>query len=69
MSTHNICFSGELNKILCGYPLLSVAMDSCLQCFLFQSIMSHHLRRAEHFVFDMDSIGVGMTLSCLHNIL
>ena len=27
MSTHNICFSREINKILCGYPLLSVAMN------------------------------------------
>ena len=28
MSTHNICFPGEIHvrKILCGYPLLSVAM-------------------------------------------
>ena len=26
MSTHNICFRGEVRKILCGYPLLSVAM-------------------------------------------
>ena len=26
MSTHNICFCGEIRKILCGYPLLSVAM-------------------------------------------
>ena len=25
MSTHNICFRGEIIKI-CGYPLLSVAM-------------------------------------------
>ena len=24
---HNICFHGEIRKILCGYPLLSVAMD------------------------------------------
>ena len=23
---HNICFPGEIRKILCGYPLLSVAM-------------------------------------------
>ena len=23
MSTHNICFHGEIRKILCGYPLLS----------------------------------------------
>ena len=26
MSTHNICFRGEIRKILCGYPLLFVAM-------------------------------------------
>ena len=26
MSTHNICFSREIRKILCGYPFLSVAM-------------------------------------------
>ena len=26
MSTHSICFRGEIRKILCGYPLLSVAM-------------------------------------------
>ena len=26
MNTHNICFHGEIRKILCGYPLLSVAM-------------------------------------------
>ena len=26
MNTHIICFRGEIRKILCGYPLLSVAM-------------------------------------------
>ena len=30
MSTHNICFHGEIRKILCGYPLLSVAMNHML---------------------------------------
>ena len=29
MSTHNICFRGEIRKTLCGYPLLSVAMKIC----------------------------------------
>ena len=29
MSTHNICFRGEIRKILCGYPHLSVAMSEC----------------------------------------
>ena len=27
MSTHNICICSEIRKILCGYPLLSVAMS------------------------------------------
>ena len=27
MSTHNICFCGEIRKIICGCPLLSVAMS------------------------------------------
>ena len=27
MSTHNICFRREIRKILCGYPLLSVAVN------------------------------------------
>ena len=26
MSTHNICICREIRKILCGYPLLSVAI-------------------------------------------
>ena len=26
MSTHNICFRREIRKLLCGYPLLPVAM-------------------------------------------
>ena len=28
MSTHNICIRREIRKILCGYPLLSVAMET-----------------------------------------
>ena len=30
MITHNICFRREIRKILCGYPLLSVAMVEVL---------------------------------------
>ena len=33
MSTHNICFRQEIRKILCGYPLLSVAMLSSDKIF------------------------------------
>ena len=32
MSTHNVCFHGEIRKILCGYPLLSVAMNLNVKC-------------------------------------
>ena len=32
MSTCNICFRGEIRKIFCGYPLLSVAMRQRLCC-------------------------------------
>ena len=42
MSTHNICFRQEIRKILCGYPILSIAMTgghlkitSCCFVFLF----------------------------------
>ena len=28
MRSHNICFHQEIRKILCGYPLLSVAMEN-----------------------------------------
>ena len=34
MSTHNICFSGEIRKILCRYPLLSVAMWNFIKMLL-----------------------------------
>ena len=33
MSTHNICFRGEIRKILCGCPVLSVAMIKYLTFF------------------------------------
>ena len=34
MSTHNICFHREIRKILCGYPLLSVAMNAALKTII-----------------------------------
>ena len=44
MSTHNICFSGEIRKLLRGYPLLSVAMRKHyrpLVCLI--SILAHNI--------------------------
>ena len=43
MSTHNICISREIRKILCGYPLLSVAM---IDIFLVSSLK--HLDTQKH---------------------
>ena len=31
MSTHIICFHAEIIKIICGYPLLSVAVEKHLE--------------------------------------
>ena len=35
MSTQNICFCGEIRKIFCGYPLLSVAIKNSLKSIFF----------------------------------
>ena len=60
MSTHNICFCGELRKILCRYPLLYGAMTS----FFFSRETEENLpekppREAELFIFDNCSKGLG----------
>ena len=34
MSTHNIRFHREIRKILCGYPLLSVAMSTSIAYYI-----------------------------------
>ena len=38
MSTHNICFHGEIRKIFTGYPPLSRSMVSC---FFFPGFSSY----------------------------
>ena len=40
MNTHNICICREIRKILCGYPLLSVAMfnGKRVHSFLIESL-------------------------------
>ena len=40
MSTYNICIRREIRKILCGYPLLSVAMSRLTESEI--SIKTHH---------------------------
>ena len=39
MSTHNICFRGEIRKILTRYPLLSRPMGIDIMCLNFCSQM------------------------------
>ena len=45
MSTHNICFRQEIRKILCGYPLLSVAMFWVKPCVVSRAMHLHLQRR------------------------
>ena len=40
MSTHNICFCREIRKIICGYPLLSVAMLAAFSSTLFAHVVN-----------------------------
>ena len=42
MSTHNICFRGEIRKILCGYPILSVALHDIIST---DKVLSYFLLR------------------------
>ena len=35
MSTHNICFCGEIRKIFTCYPLLSIPMNSVVNRFIY----------------------------------
>ena len=48
MSTHNICFCGEITKILSGYPLLSVAKIHV--CFFMEKYekISHNYHQILH---------------------
>ena len=53
MSTHNICFHGEIRKIFIGYPPLSRPMrvfiggtcQTARICRLFESSLSAYVRR------------------------
>ena len=38
MSTHNMCFRGDIRKIFCGYPFLSGAIRLAPVVFCFVSI-------------------------------
>ena len=41
MSTHNIRFHREIRKILCGYPLLSVAMSTSIAYYIWDFFLSN----------------------------
>ena len=56
MSTHNICFHGEIRKIFCGYPLLSVAMGVRLMIRRLQVRhppgLRHSFMESDHEIFS-----------------
>ena len=54
MSTHNIRFRGEIRKILCGYPLLSVAMKN----MLWYSLEALHQVMSTTYVFVEKKISI-----------
>ena len=63
MSTHNICFHGEIRKILCGYPLLSVAMIPV--CFFRELRAKTSITATSgHFEEDTTSSALGKTEVC-----
>ena len=45
MSTHNISFHGEIRKLLCGYPLLSVAMKHMFSSRRMKTINTFQLKK------------------------
>ena len=49
MSTHNIYFRGEIRKILCGYPLLSVAMTACMRRLIWALVFYIYRVREDNF--------------------
>ena len=49
MSTHNICFCQEISKILCGYPLLSVAILIYLEIWPYTYDIGSYLRNFYSF--------------------
>ena len=46
MSTHNICFPAEIRKIICGYPLLSGALDHPAKLCNLICLLSVHTQRS-----------------------
>ena len=52
MSTHNIYFRGEIRKILCAYPLLSVAMLLVVSRTQWvKTVMLHHAQLCFPLIF------------------
>ena len=70
MSTHNIRFCGEIRKILCGYPLLSVAMMLWVKLY---SIQKFHLGPVVQSVVSLTSslrvISLTVLADSVHNFL
>ena len=71
MSTHNICFHREIIKILCGYPLLSVAMNGMGWCknnrLSFTTILLGTLR-LNHTICDITSAACKQMLQVAYHL-
>ena len=54
MSTHNICIRREMRKILCGYPLLSVAINGIqrlayITCLIHDNAPAHKSKIVQEY--------------------
>ena len=59
MSTHIICCRGDIRKILCGYPLLSVAMLGTYPIFFIE-----HVTRNTQFFYSVTTHIDNVYTSC-----
>ena len=77
MSTHNICFRQEIRKILCGYPLLSVAMHigniSLKTCKSYKQTHAIHMGPVVQSIVSLTSslrvISLTVLADSIYNIL
>ena len=63
MSTHNICIHREIRKILCGYPLLSVAM------FFNQKVLGPVVQSIVTLTSSLRVISLTVLADSIYNIL
>ena len=65
MSTHNICFRGEIRKIFTRYPLLSRPMELCS---LVSVLVFLYLGSTAYYIYTMILGQTGLSKQCLTRV-